>query len=212
MHILTSRLAHVVVSPVLWLLHVSGACSTLLLLRGLESLRWRIGQLGARNRFASARIAVSAYRQFLRDQHWDDARSVTEVPCMDKANYVVRYPLAARWLHGVLPTGGLLIDGLSGSSGTPTNWVRGRAERAAKGHTIRRGLQHRLGARPFLCLNAFALGPWATGVNLTFSMSSWCRINSVGPDVTKLVNTLREFGRGLYHTVATAGLCCERTA
>ena len=199
---LFSRMVHIVTSPVLWLLHVSGACSTVLMLRGLESLRWHIGQLGAWSRFRSARIAVPAYRQFLRDQQCSDARSLVDVPCMDKANYVARYSLAARCLHGVLPTDGLLIDESSGSSGTPTNWVRGRAERAANGHTIRRGLQHRLGEQPFFFLNAFALGPWATGVNLTLSMSNWCRIKSVGPDVTKIVNTLREFGPEHHYVIA----------
>jgi phenylacetate-CoA ligase len=199
---LFSRMAHVVAAPVLWLLHVSGACSTVLMLRGLESLRWRIGELGAWHRFQSARVAVPAYRQFLRDQRCDDARALADVPCMDKANYVAKYTLAARCLHGELPAGGLLIDESSGSSGTPTNWVRGRAERAANGRTIRRGLQHRLGERPFFFLNAFALGPWATGVNLTLSMSHWCRIKSVGPDVSKIVNTLREFGPGHHYVIA----------
>lgn len=199
---LVSRIVHIVTAPVLWLLHVSGACSTVLMLRGLESLRWQIGQLGAWNRFQSARVAVPAYRQFLHDQQCDDARSLADVPCMDKANYVSRYTLDARCLHGVLPTGGLLIDESSGSSGTPTNWVRGRAERAANGQTIRRGLQHRFGEQPFFFLNAFALGPWATGVNLTLSMSNWCRIKSVGPDVAKIVNTLREFGPDHHYVVA----------
>ena len=202
MRALVIRLLHSVLSPVLWLLHVSGACSTVLLLRGLEGLRWRIGQLGAWSRFRSARRAVPAYRQFLVDQRWDDARPFADVPVMDKANYVSRYSLAARCVHGVLPTGGLLIDESSGSSGAPTNWVRGSAERAANGRTIRRGLQHRLGERPFFFLNAFALGPWATGVNLTLSMSNWCRIKSVGPDVAKIVNTLREFGTGHHYVIA----------
>jgi phenylacetate-CoA ligase len=199
---LSARLVSLVTSPVVWLLHVSGVCSTVLMLRGLESLRWRIGQLGAWSRFRSARIAVPAYREFLRDQQWHDARTYAEVPCMDKANYVARYSLAARCVHGVLPTGGLLIDESSGSSGAPTNWVRGRLERAANGRTIRRGLQHRLGEQPFFFLNAFALGPWATGVNLTLSMSNWCRIKSVGPDVAKIVNTLREFGTGHHYVIA----------
>ena len=52
-------------SPLIAGLHRSGACSTVLALRGFERLRWRIGRLGAWVRFQSARRSVPAYREFL---------------------------------------------------------------------------------------------------------------------------------------------------
>ena len=55
---------------------------------------------------------------------------------IDKDNYVKSYSLEERCVNGDLPDSGLVIDESSGSSGLPTNWVRGEKERNGRGHRI----------------------------------------------------------------------------
>src|SRR5688572_17217085 len=184
-------------SPLLAGLHRSGVCSTVLALRGFERLRWRIGRVGAWVRFQSARRSVPAYREFL-SAHMPTASAAamdfSHVPATDKTNYVKAFSLDARCTGGRMPTRGIVVDESSGSSGQPTNWVRGARERSANRRTIRLGLESRFGRGPIYVINAFALGSWATGINLTMAMAPWCRIKSTGPDIAKIENTLRQFG------------------
>ncbi len=190
-------------SPVLWLLHVSGACATLLMLRGFERVRWSVGRLGAWVRYRAALRTVPAYATLMQRTLAAPVNvdSIAGVPATDKANYISSFPLETRCVGGELPRGGLLIDESSGSSGVPTNWVRGIRERNANRRTIRLGMQHHFGREPLFILNAFALGPWATGINLTLSMATWARVKTLGPDLEKIANALRHFGAGHHYLI-----------
>jgi phenylacetate-CoA ligase len=144
------------IAPLWYALHASRLCSTVFLLRGFERVRWYVGRIGARVRFASAVRRVPAYRDFVAQQPAGD------IPVTDKGNYVSVYPMEARCDGGRIPRRGVVIDESSGSSGQPTNWIRGAAEREANARTIRLGLRRRFGAEPLFFINAFALGPWAS--------------------------------------------------
>ena len=187
----------------MWALHASGCCATLLMLRGFERVRWHIGRAGAWVQYRTALHRVPAYAALMRRLPGDagSRRTIDDVPAIDKVNYVSVFPLEARCLDGVFPATGMLIDESSGSSGKPTNWIRGVHERDANGRTIRRGLQHRFGRDPLFFLNAFALGPWATGINLTLSLSSWARIKTLGPDIDKIANALQQFGTEHHYVI-----------
>lgn len=196
---MTSLLLHakdLLLSPLLRMLHVSGACSGLLMLRGFERVRWNVGRLGAWVQYRAAIRHVPAYRSFMQHSTAPsrNVSTIDGVPEVDKSNYITPFALSARCVGGELPLGGLLIDESSGSSGEPTNWVRGVRERAANRRTIRLGMRHRFGKGPLFILNAFALGPWATGINLTLSMATWARVKTLGPDLDKIANALRQFG------------------
>ena len=156
-----------------------------------------MGRLGVWVRFQSAWRTVPAYRDFVRLHMTGDPADTLHlggIPATDKTNYVKVFSLSQRCERGQLPRHGLVIDESSGTGGAPTNWVRGARERAANARSLRRGLTWRLGSEPLFVINAFALGPWATGINLTLSLSSWCQIKSLGPDLAKIGNTLRAFG------------------
>ncbi|UOQ74746.1 hypothetical protein [Hymenobacter cellulosilyticus] len=113
---------------------------------------------------------------------------------MDKENYIKRYSLGERCLGGKIPGHGIIIDESSGSSGVPTNWVRGQAERRANKRMLEFGLSHLVGQGQHFLINAFALGPWATGINITMSFADSTVVKSLGPDVQKITNTLQSFG------------------
>jgi phenylacetate-CoA ligase len=205
MRILLARLALLVTEPVIALAHRSGFCTSLLAMRSFDRFRWRIGALGAWVRYQSALRNVPAYRAFVESRgSGADPRGVfalSSVPPCDKQSYVQAYSLEQRCTGGEIPAVGVVVDESSGTGGAPTNWLRGAEERRASGRAIRLGLRSRLGRGPHFFINAFALGPWATGINLTLSLSSWSRVKSVGPDIAKIENTLREFGASQHYVI-----------
>jgi len=181
----------------------SGSLYKLLLIPGLERLRWRVGVWRAWRSFYRTYRDVPAYRDFiaahggrprirLRDDFLPDLRSIPE---MDKESYVKKYPLEQRVRGGKLPVKGVMVDESSGSSGQPTSWVRGTIERRITSQMMR--LSYRSAVqksdRVFI-LNAFALGAWATGMNVSISLTDTSILKSTGPNADKIINTMKEFG------------------
>ena len=50
------------------------------------------------------------------------------------------------------------------------------------------------GPEPLFVVNAFALGPWATGMAVSMATVDVAILKSLGPDVGKIEATLRQFG------------------
>jgi phenylacetate-CoA ligase len=161
----------------------------------LQSLLVRIGKWRAHAVFLKAQARCPAYRKFLeaegyRERSWD----LTRLPVMTKENYVKKYSIEERCYDGAIPASGVVIDESSGSSGTPNNWVRSAEEREDVKHILQ--LNYQLIYRDTGCilLNCFALGPWATGMNVSMSLVDVGILKSIGPDQKKLENTLTIFG------------------
>jgi phenylacetate-CoA ligase len=144
--------------------------------------------------FFHARRTVPAYQEFLRQHDAEHPASFQDIPPMDKENYIKRWPIEALCRGGRLPLRGAVIDESSGSSGTASNWVRGRAERLATRRLIQYSARATFGDDSFVLLNCFALGPWATGMNVSMSLVDRCVLKSIGPDVGKVVATLKFLG------------------
>jgi len=156
----------------------------------------RIGRLRAQAVFLKAKDRCPAYRAFLEHQGYQQRGSwrLGELPITTKENYVKKYSIVERCYGGRLPAAGAVIDESSGSSGLPNNWVRSVEER----EDVKRILQlnyaliyHDSGC---ILLNCFALGPWATGMNVSMSLVDVGILKSIGPDQKKLENTLEIFG------------------
>ncbi len=172
-----------------------------LLAPGAEGHRWIIGRWRAWRTFEMARRDVPAYRKYLeavapdaqvRFRGWDV--DFSEIPEMDKASYIKSFPTHERCVGGRIPRRGVVADESSGSSGTPTSWVRGRAEREAVRLILQATFSRFVGERPMFVLNAFSLGAWATGLNVSTSLADVCIIKSTGPDIQKIVETMEAFG------------------
>jgi phenylacetate-CoA ligase len=168
---------------------------------GVENYRWVVGRWRAWRTFEMARRRVPAYREYLesvapgasvRLDGW--LPDLTAIPEMDKASYITAYGIEARCLDGVLPRRGVVADESSGSSGSPTNWVRGRDERNAVRQILQATFTRAVGEKPIFVLNAFSLGAWATGMNVSASLADVCIIKSTGPDMTKIIDTMKAFG------------------
>ena len=179
----------------------------LLFLPGFEGTRWRFGKWHAWLAVERARRSTPAYREFLAE-HGDPRvglrgldPDLTTIPVTDKDNYVRRWPVEARCRGGRIPAKGVVIDESSGTSGKPNNWVRGPAELAEVKQALQVAMHHQFGDEPLFVINAFALGPWATGMNVSMSVVDIAVLKSVGPDIAKVQNTLELFGPGYRYLI-----------
>lgn len=167
---------------------------------GFENLRWKIGMWKAWRVFDLASKNTPAYQKFLKNAGFSSLKIsgltplLSEVPATDKANYVKKFTIEDRCVGGKFPSGGVMIDESSGTSGTPNNWVRGNAERLAVKKALQVAMHTVVGKKQVFIINAFALGPWATGMNVSISFVDVAILKSVGPDIKKIENTLNLFG------------------
>lgn len=197
---------------VLALLTPRAGTHRILLAPGIEKLRWTLGRWRAWRTFELAAKQVPGYRAFLKEHgapttlnvdpaHIEAAYSA--LPVMDKDSYVRRYSISERTFGGRLPRRGVVVDESSGSSGTPTSWVRGPSERHATRNLLQVGYAQTAKdlAKPPFVLNAFSLGAWATGMNVTASLTEVTMMKSIGPDPDKIINTMREFGPGYTYVI-----------
>lgn len=164
-----------------------------------------MGRARALAAYLNAKRHCPAYREFLAGQGAPEVTRVRDwgrIPITTKENYVKRYSIEARCHGGRIPPQGVVIDESSGSSGVPNNWVRGPEERASTRRLLHHAYRHRFGDRSLLFLNCFALGPWATGMNVSMSIVDVAILKSIGPDKAKLENTLELFGPGYGYVLA----------
>ncbi|ATO17698.1 CoF synthetase [Micromonospora sp. WMMA2032] len=153
-----------------------------------------LAEANARATCVRAARRVPAYRAFLRARPAGVRRRLRDFPETDKLGYVVAHAAAARCWRGRLPRQGVVVDESAGSSGRPFNWPRGERElravhRDIAGYT---GLAFPM-RRPFV-INAYSMGAWATGTTTGAAMARIAVVKNTGPDLGKIVDTLREFG------------------
>jgi phenylacetate-CoA ligase len=113
---------------------------------------------------------------------------------MDKEQYIKPYPIEARCVGGKLPKTEALIDESSGSMGTPFNWIRGPKERRESHLFITYFANHCFGREPWITINAFSMGAWATGLNMGIALQKNGIVKNTGPDINKVLETLRFLG------------------
>ncbi len=192
-------------------LSMAGTPYKVLLAPGFEDVRWKIGAWRAWRSFERAYEKVPAYGDFI-DQRGgkpviglsnDNTPRIEDIPEMDKKSYVKAYPIAERVVGGKLPKADVMVDESSGSSGTPTSWVRGRCEREIVSEMMRLSFSAAAAEnqRPVFVLNAFAMGAWATGMNVAISLTPSAIMKSTGPNIDKIVSTMNEFGPDYHYIV-----------
>jgi phenylacetate-CoA ligase len=138
---------------------------------------------------------VPAYRHFLAANGMKSPGSnFRQLPAMNKANYIKAYSIEERCVGGKFLKPGVAIDESSGSSGTPYDWVRGKAERSRTQQTLARILEQMVDNKPRLAINAFSMGAWSTGQNMAQALEKHSTVKSTGPDLDKVLHTLEFFG------------------
>ncbi|HVN47170.1 MAG TPA: hypothetical protein VMT66_18245 [Steroidobacteraceae bacterium] len=155
--------------------------------------RWR-----ARATFYRAAATVPAYRHFLRSAGYRGGSP----PETDKDSYIKRYRTERRCAGGRLPQRDVTIDESSGSTGTPYDWVRSGLERHQSHIFISYFARYCYGTAPYLTINAFSMGAWATGINMGVALARNGIVKCTGPDVEKILHTLRFFGPRYRYLIA----------
>jgi phenylacetate-CoA ligase len=160
-----------------------------------------IGRLRAERAAWRASRNVPAYGRFLSDAGVNTAALfplgiLERLPETDKRSYVDRYGLMERCVGGRVPYPGTTIDESSGSTGTPYNWIRGRREREVAHRNIGFFARYTFGTEPLVTINAFSMGAWAAGFNMSLGMMRHGIVKSIGPDVDKILSTLSYLGPG----------------
>ena len=181
-------------------LMLSNATIKLIYIPGINKIRSFNSKARSYSEFIKAKRRVPAYKAFLKTRNFSKPSfsglvpNIHEIPEIDKENYINKFSIDARCVGGQIPIKNVIIDESSGSSGTATNWVRGLKERKRNAKMIEFGMKALVGEDPIFVINAFALGPWATGVNVTMSCVSFSKLKSLGPEKEKIENTLKQFG------------------
>ncbi len=96
----------------------------------------------------------------------------------------------------------MTIDESSGSTGTPYNWVRSGRERHQSHVFISYFAQYCYGTQPYVTINAFSMGAWATGINMGVAMARHGIVKCTGPDIVKILHTMRFFGPSYRYLIA----------
>ncbi|MFC6418485.1 phenylacetate--CoA ligase family protein [Sanguibacter inulinus] len=142
-----------------------------------------------------AYLDVPAYTRYVEEggfrfRWWD----LTSYRPTSKHDYVDRYPEDQRCWHGVIETVGTVVDESSGSSGTPYNWMRSKRELNTVHKNVAGYITQLFGTQRLFAINAFSMGAWATGTNTGIAMSKIAMVKNTGPEIDKIVDTLRHFG------------------
>ncbi len=166
-----------------------------------RSFTWSMGMLSpgrlawssrirARRAFYRTAWEVPAYARFLTE----NSAAGEDTPETDKVSYITAVPIQDRCIGGSIPAAGVAIDESSGSTGTPYNWVRCRQERRQSHQFISYFATYCFGADPWITINAFSMGAWATGINMGQALERNGIVKNIGPDVGKILGTLSFLG------------------
>ncbi len=165
-----------------------------------EKSYFNISEILAKFRFKKAVEEVPAYQKFIsNDQQFThkEVKSFGDIPVTTKDNYIKANSQHDRHLHrhGMYPVGKKKIDTSTGTTGKPTSWVRSAKEVRTVKKSLKVAAQIEYGERPLHYINAFALGPWATGMTAYEMMRATGSVFASSPDVAKILDNLEDMYR-----------------
>jgi phenylacetate-CoA ligase len=150
-------------------------------------LSWA-SRVKARKAYYRALRRVPAYGDYV------GANRSPSVPETDKETYIKAYETGLRCVDGSFFHGRTTIDESSGSTGTPYNWVRSETERHESHIFVSYFATYCYGREQWITINGFSMGAWATGINMGISLQKNGIVKNTGPDIAKILHTLRFFG------------------
>jgi phenylacetate-CoA ligase len=177
----------------IWLYFISKHYNTFMLAFRQLSPRYLVwtGKIRAKRVYYYALRKVPAYKEFTKNSRID---RWIDIPVMDKEVYIKAYPPEQRCLNGKIPLSKVMIDESSGSTGTPYNWVRSLAERSSSHVFVSYFATFCFGKKPWITINAFSMGAWATGTNIGIALQRNGIVKNTGPDIEKIIHTIEFFG------------------
>ncbi|RUR13183.1 hypothetical protein [Legionella sp. km772] len=150
------------------------------------------GEILAKARFHEAYAEVPAYKQHMLRYNGKivDTTTLRDIPITNKENYI-KYQKYDSDTHkyGKYPAYGK-VDTSTGTTGKATAWVRGDRELEVVKKTLELAEKAQFGNRKISYINAFALGPWATGLTAFEAMRNTGSVFATGPDNEKILDEI----------------------
>ncbi|MBA2711662.1 MAG: hypothetical protein H0U57_13875 [Tatlockia sp.] len=178
---------------------------------GTEQQILETGEILAKKRFHEAYEHVPAYKEHLTTFNGMNVAKTTfsDLPLTTKKNYISPQAHDAdTHLHGKYPPV-YKTDTSTGTTGPATVWVRGEAELDTVKKSLALAAKLHYGDRRISYINAFALGPWATGLTSYELMRETGSVFAVGPNKEKILAELLRISKDDKHQL---GLEVEKYA
>ena len=193
---------------IIWTIDIGPSVHKYFLSPQIGDFRVILGRIRAVRLYRRAVKRVPAYKHYTGALTYAGPKiswrgvSLGGIPEMDKTSYIKKYSLTDKITGGKLPKSGVMFDESSGSSGTPTSWVRGRKERRFTKRIMQVAFRRYIAGNNPIVINTFSMGAWATGLNTTLCLLDVSRVKSTGPDVVKVIDTLKELGSEFDYVIA----------
>lgn len=144
----------------------------------------------AGHRALEARRLVPAYQAHLSEVK-ETPNTLADFPVTSKANYIKPHPPVTTHIRGKYPAR-YKVDTSTGTTGPATSWVRSHNEVDTVRKSLQLAARIQFGSRNVHYINAFAFGPWATGMT-TYELMRSTENSSVfaaGPDKEKILEDI----------------------
>lgn len=127
-----------------------------------------------------------------------------DIPITTKANYIkIQQHDSDTHLQGQYPENGK-TDTSTGTTGKPTHWVRSERELDTVKKSLELAAKIQFSKRKLNYVNAFALGPWATGLTTYELMRQTGSVFATGPDKEKILDELLRISKYERHRLELA--------
>lgn len=175
---------------------------------GSEESILQAGEVLAKERFHEAYESVPAYKVHVVKHNGqnvtDTAFKFSDIAVTNKDNYIKpqkhdsdthhygKYPLREK------------TDTSTGTTGKPTEWVRSEEEINTVKKSLQLAAKLQFADRRLSYINAFALGPWATGLTTYELMRETGNVFATGPDKEKIIDKLLSIVKYEKHKLSLA--------
>ncbi|KTD13252.1 hypothetical protein [Legionella jamestowniensis] len=159
---------------------------------GSEKNILEAGEILAKKRFHEAYKEIPAYKNHITRFNGVPVSESTlrHIPLTSKENYIkFQQHDSDTHRHGKYPTYAK-TDTSTGTTGKPTAWVRSEKEIDTVKKSLQLAAKIQFGNRKLHYINAFALGPWATGLTTYELMRSTGGVFATGADKEKILDEL----------------------
>lgn len=151
------------------------------------------GEILAKKRVKQAYKEVPAYKEHLERSKFKitSKTRLVDLPVTNKENYIKinQKHDAKTHRHGKYPAKAK-VDTSTGTTGKPTPWVRSHEEVEIVKESLQLAAKIQFGDRKLHYIDAFALGPWATGLTTYELMRNTGSVFATGSDKEKILDEL----------------------
>lgn len=166
---------------------------------GNEESILEAGEILAKERFHDAYQTVPAYKTHIVTHNGQNVTNsafrFSDVAITDKDKYIKpQQHDSATHRFGKYPERSKR-DTSTGTKGKPTPWVRSEEEISTVKKSLKLAAKIQFGERRLSYINAFALGPWATGLTTYELMRETGDVFATGPDKEKILDQLVDIAK-----------------